>query len=184
MALGDNGNFFKVGRSNIASAVSTLDRSGGLALRLLVASGPPLTVNSSTSAADLNADKLDGEEASGLAEPRGSAHVTPEGNLATRYPHKGVISVQAVEGPGTNPADAKNGYCFDLAFTPKAAIRSPHLNNAAVVATETPDFPPRSDAVNQARDPPHNDAAEATYSSSIPDTNDTERLMMSRSTSR
>ena len=41
-ALGANGDFFKVGRANFASAVSVLDKSGaGPALRLLVDSGPP-----------------------------------------------------------------------------------------------------------------------------------------------
>ena len=47
-ALGANGDFFKVGRENFASAVSVLDKNGaGPALRLLVDSGPPLAVNSS-----------------------------------------------------------------------------------------------------------------------------------------
>jgi hypothetical protein len=41
-AFGANGDFFKVGRDNFASAVSVLDKSGaGPALRLLVDSGPP-----------------------------------------------------------------------------------------------------------------------------------------------
>lgn len=63
MALGANGDFFKVGRVNVASAVSTLDKSGaGPALRLLVGSGAPLTVNSSTKVANLNADKIDGRD--------------------------------------------------------------------------------------------------------------------------
>jgi hypothetical protein len=43
MALGADGDFFKVGRANLASAVSTLTRSGeGPALSLKVDSGPPL----------------------------------------------------------------------------------------------------------------------------------------------
>ena len=66
-ALGANGDFFKVGRDNFASAVSVLDKSGaGPALRLLVDSGPPLAVNSSARVANLNADKLDGKDSSGL----------------------------------------------------------------------------------------------------------------------
>jgi len=68
MALGDNGDFFKVGRANIASAVSTLDKSGaGPALRLLVDSGAPLAVNSTTKVANLNADRIDNREASSFA---------------------------------------------------------------------------------------------------------------------
>ena len=73
-AFGANGDFFKVGRTNFASAVSTLDKSGaGPALRLLVESGPPLAVNSSTKVAKLNADRLDGKHSTqigvnGLAE--------------------------------------------------------------------------------------------------------------------
>ena len=66
-ALGANGDFFKVGRSNFASAVSVLDKSGaGPALRLLVDSGPPLAVNSSARVANLNADKVDSFNASQL----------------------------------------------------------------------------------------------------------------------
>jgi hypothetical protein len=64
MALGDNGDFFKVGRSNFASAVSTLNKSGaGPALRVLVDSGAPLEVNSSAKVRNLNADKVDGADA-------------------------------------------------------------------------------------------------------------------------
>ncbi len=60
MAFGDNGDFFKVGRANFASAVSTLTKSGlGPALSLRVDSGPPLAVNSGGKVANLNADRLD-----------------------------------------------------------------------------------------------------------------------------
>jgi hypothetical protein len=60
-AFGANGDFFKVGKSNLASAVSVLDKSGaGPALRLLVDSGAPLAVNSSVKVANLNADEVDG----------------------------------------------------------------------------------------------------------------------------
>src|SRR5215204_978309 len=55
---------FKVGRSNFASAVSVLDKSGaGPALRLLVDSGAPMAVNSSAKVTNLNADKVDGKDA-------------------------------------------------------------------------------------------------------------------------
>jgi hypothetical protein len=63
VALGANGDFFKVGRFNVASAVSVLKRSGsGPALSLKVGSGPPLAVDSSRTVARLSADKLDGKE--------------------------------------------------------------------------------------------------------------------------
>jgi len=59
-AFGDDGDFFKVGRTNLASAISTLSRSGaGPALSLKVGSGAPLAVNSTTKVAKLNADRLD-----------------------------------------------------------------------------------------------------------------------------
>jgi hypothetical protein len=62
-ALGANGDTFKVGRGNFASAVSTLTKSGaGPALSLKVGSGPPLAVNSSSTVIRLSADKLDGKE--------------------------------------------------------------------------------------------------------------------------
>jgi hypothetical protein len=67
VALGANGDYFKVGKSNLASAVSTLTKSGaGPALRLNVDSGPPLAVNSNGKVANLNADKLDGLDSSAL----------------------------------------------------------------------------------------------------------------------
>jgi hypothetical protein len=67
MAFGANGDFFKVGRSNLASAVSTLTKSGaGPALSLKVDSGAPLAVNSSHKVSNLNSDKLDGMEPSQL----------------------------------------------------------------------------------------------------------------------
>jgi hypothetical protein len=66
-ALGANGDFFKVGKSNFASAVSVLDKSGaGPALRLLVDSGAPLAVNSSKKVDNLNADRVDGKDSSAL----------------------------------------------------------------------------------------------------------------------
>jgi len=63
MALGANGDFFKVGRANLASAVSVLTKSGaGPALSLRVDSGPALKVNSAAKVTNLNADKLDGKD--------------------------------------------------------------------------------------------------------------------------
>src|SRR5215207_1676998 len=61
-AFGANGDFFKVGKSNFASAVSTLTKSGaGPALSLKVGHGKPLAVNSSVKVDKLNADELDGQ---------------------------------------------------------------------------------------------------------------------------
>jgi len=62
-AFGANGDFFKVGKSNTASAVSKLIKQGaGPALELRVDSGAPLKVNSETKVAKLNSDKLDGQD--------------------------------------------------------------------------------------------------------------------------
>ena len=67
--FGDTGDFFKVGRSNFASTVSTLTRSGaGPALRLRADSGPPLAVNRQGKVANLNADLLDGKTQSAFAD--------------------------------------------------------------------------------------------------------------------
>jgi hypothetical protein len=81
-AFGANGDFFKVGRDNFASAVSVLDKSGaGPALRLLVDSGPPLAVNSSSKVSRLNADKLDGLDASQLGGLSGVTQVEQQGGV-------------------------------------------------------------------------------------------------------
>ncbi len=62
-ALGANGDFFKLGKKNVASAVSTLVKRGsGPALELQVGRGAPLAVNSSSKVAKLNADQLDGKD--------------------------------------------------------------------------------------------------------------------------
>ncbi len=62
-AFGADGDFFKVGRSNLAASVSKLIKSGaGPALRLEVDSGPPLSVNSGAKVTNLHADKLDGRD--------------------------------------------------------------------------------------------------------------------------
>jgi hypothetical protein len=164
VALSATGGNFLLGKRNVADAVSTLVRQGpGPALSLVVESNqPPMRVNPSASkATNLNADKLDGMEGASLAEPRGYAHVTLGGAVDTTYPSKGVNGIVTVIGPGTNPTNEKNLYCFDLAFTPKTAVGSPHLNNSAVVATATS---PNS-ALNTCP-ATHRDAAAATYGSS------------------
>jgi len=81
-AFGANGDFFKVGKSNFASAVSVLDKSGpGPALSLLVDSGAPLAVNSSTKVSRLNADKVDGLDASQLGGLSGVTQVEQPGGV-------------------------------------------------------------------------------------------------------
>jgi hypothetical protein len=67
VALGADGDFFKVGRSNLADSVSRLTKSGaGPALNLRVDSGAPLAVNSATKVTNLNADELDGVDSAGF----------------------------------------------------------------------------------------------------------------------
>jgi hypothetical protein len=93
-AFGANGDVFRVGQSNFASAVSVLDKSGaGPALRLLVDSGPPLAVNSSSRVANLNADKVDGKDAPLWAV------INPDGTTARSF---GVTSSQKVSGAAGN----------------------------------------------------------------------------------
>jgi hypothetical protein len=73
-ALGADGDFFKVGKSNLAASVSKLVKSGaGPALRLEVDSGPPLSVNSSAKVTNLNADKVDGKNAADFLPASGKA---------------------------------------------------------------------------------------------------------------
>src|SRR5215207_926523 len=89
-AFGANGDVFRVGQSNFASAVSVLDKSGaGPALSLLVDSGAPMAVNSSTKVANLNADKVDGRDAPLWAV------INTNGTTARGF---GVTSSEAVTG--------------------------------------------------------------------------------------
>ena len=79
-AFGANGDVFRIGQSNFASAVSVLDKSGaGPALSLLVDSGPPLAVNSQGKVANLNADKLDGLDSAQLGGLSGVTQVEEQG---------------------------------------------------------------------------------------------------------
>jgi hypothetical protein len=60
-ALGADGKQFLLGRTNLATAITTLVKQGvGPALSLKVDSGPPLAVNSSAKVDGLNADAMDG----------------------------------------------------------------------------------------------------------------------------
>jgi hypothetical protein len=65
-ALAANGKPFLLGKRIVATAVSTLIKRGpGPALKLAVRPGqPPLAVSSSGKVANLNADRLDGKDAS------------------------------------------------------------------------------------------------------------------------
>jgi hypothetical protein len=65
-AVAANGKPFLLGRNNVATAVNTLIKQGpGPALRLRVGAGqPPMAVNSAAQVANLNADKVDGMDAS------------------------------------------------------------------------------------------------------------------------
>jgi hypothetical protein len=69
MALGANGKPFLLGKTNVATAVSTLVKKGaGPALSLKVGAGqPPLAVNSSARVANLNAAKAGQADSAGFA---------------------------------------------------------------------------------------------------------------------
>jgi hypothetical protein len=130
-----------------AGAVIKVDNNGtGPALSLEVGSGnAPLTVNSAAGkATNLNADKLDGKDSSSL-EPRGYAQINHNGPTVVSGSSKGVIDVVRTT------ADV---YCFDLSFTPKAAVASAHLNNNATVGTLIP---------ASGCSAPHTDAAAKVY---------------------
>jgi hypothetical protein len=64
MAFAANGKPLLLGRSNVATAITTLVKQRpGPALRLRVGGGPPMAVNSKARVANLNADKVDGKDA-------------------------------------------------------------------------------------------------------------------------
>lgn len=74
-AFAANGKPFVLGRVNVASAISTLAKQGpGPALNLVVGAGqPPIKVNSQGKVANLNADLVDGKDASSFLEASGTA---------------------------------------------------------------------------------------------------------------
>jgi len=161
------GAVFNLGKANTVDAVSKLagattssmlmvDNNGaGTALDLRV--GPsttpaaekgvaPMKVDSQAKVNNLNADELDGKNASDLEEPRGYAQVNHTGPALVPGSSKGVIDVVRT---------ASDVYCFDLAFTPRAAVASAHLNNNATVGTL---ISPASGCTA-----PHNDVAAKVY---------------------
>ncbi len=117
----------------------------------------PMRVNSDTRVTNLNADLVDGMNASTLLEPRGYAHIKIGGSVDTDYPSKGVVGVLIPEGK-------TSVYCFDLTFTPTAAVGSPHFNNSAVVAAATPNLVSSfNDVVRNNCPTTHRDAAVKTH---------------------
>jgi hypothetical protein len=139
---------FQLGKLNTVDAVTRLAgtvagpslqidnnsaEASATALNLQVEPGKaPLTVDPAAGKATyLDADELDGRDASEL-EPRGYAQVSYNGPALEPGSSKGVIDVMRT---------AQNVYCFDLSFTPRAAVASAHLNNNATVGTMiSPDF--------------------------------------------
>ena len=132
---------FQLGKLNTVDAVTKLAGSvaspslqidnnstnaSATALNLQVEPGkPPLTVDSAAGkATNLDADRLDGRDSSEL-EPRGYAQINHNGPTVSSSA-KGVIDVVRTTA---------NVYCFDLAFTPKAAVASANFNNNATVGT-------------------------------------------------
>ena len=71
-AYATNGGSLLLGRSNTATATTALNNSAGTPLALASAPGlPPLRVNSSAKVANLNADHLDGLDATAFASTAG-----------------------------------------------------------------------------------------------------------------
>jgi hypothetical protein len=148
-ALSKPGDPFKLGVVNEINRLTTLvgakagallkvDNNGtGPALQLEAGAGkPPLVVKAdSGTATNLSADRLDGMDSSQLA-PRGYAQIdhnnsvnpdTGQRSFIVPGSSKGVVNVMRTD-PG-------NRYCFDLSFTPQAAVASANINNNATVGT-------------------------------------------------
>ena len=125
-AFGKDGDFFKVGRHNVASAISTLTKRGdGPALRLMVGSGPPLTVNSNTRVNNLNADKVDGQDARALkpllavVRPNGTLD-TPNsrGAVSAGKPGTGIYEVTFDRDVSSCPRVASVGVSLETVYAP------------------------------------------------------------------
>jgi hypothetical protein len=86
VATAANGGSLVLGHSNTATSTTTLSNSKGTPLSLKARHGKaPLKVNSSTKVRHLNADKLDGSSAAGLA--------TSGSGVSTNYPdgNRGIV---------------------------------------------------------------------------------------------
>ncbi len=100
MAFAAKGKPFILGKSNVATKVSTLIKKGaGPALDLRVGSGPPLRVNSSAPVANLNADKVDGKDFSAFGAKEVIDRIGPLPREGT-YTSKGGTLIISASGSG------------------------------------------------------------------------------------
>jgi hypothetical protein len=113
MAFARDGQSFILGQRNVAQSLSTLVRQeAGPALSLKVDSGAPLAVNSESRVDNLNADKLDGKNASDLAGVNGYARIgsqSANNSLSPKSATASCPSGRVVIGTGTNIFGAKPG---------------------------------------------------------------------------
>jgi hypothetical protein len=119
-AFGTNGDFFKLGKSNTASAVSKLIKQGaGPALALKVDSGAPLKVNSETKVDKLNADKVDGLDSTELQGAKAYAHINSDGTLDASQSKNVNRSERTVTGV----------YCVNSTVTPRNVVATIDWNS-------------------------------------------------------
>jgi hypothetical protein len=143
MALGANGKPFILGKMNTASAVSKLVKSGvGPALQLNVGSGPPLGVNSSTKVANLNADKVDGQEA---------ATLLPGGELPSGRTLRGNYGIYDV-APENSVAWASDSISFGYRLPSEPTVRIIHTSGSGAGTPLVPErqAPPKLPPVTSA----------------------------------
>ena len=109
---------FHLGHNNPVGALSTLTKSGkGPALSLKVDSGPPLAVNSSAKVAKLNADEVDGRDATMWAKVAANGNATSSYGVtaSSKTPMEGSYRVQFIRDPSqcattaTIAADGQGG---------------------------------------------------------------------------
>ena len=129
-ALGANGQAWILGQPNVATAITSLGGDGGVdgpmvrltnndadandtALDLRVQSGEaPMRVNSATKVANLNADELDGKNASEIAGVNGLRRIgsaSAENSLSPKSATASCPSGRVVIGTGANIFGGKSG---------------------------------------------------------------------------
>jgi hypothetical protein len=119
-ALGADGKQFLLGRTNLATAITTLVKQGvGPALSLKVDSGPPLAVNSSAKVDGLNADAMDGLDSNDFVRGLGGRAYT-----INREPIAPGANATLIETDSPNlrldygcPTNGENGSNWDATLT-------------------------------------------------------------------
>ncbi len=140
-AVAATGGKLLLGRSNTATATTTLASTKGTALSLRAPAGkPPLTVSSGARVPNLNADRVDGLSSADLARTKGRTATVTRTGTALDTDHNGKVDTVLAEADCPSGSLATGGGHLDLTasgYTVQAEpLPSPEQGFLVVVAVD------------------------------------------------